>query len=96
MSARVENLATAAIQHGETPYHFRAFVVNETTVISLFHNAEIAELSGFGAGFLAGLRRGVWTNAIKLKDFPHIGARCVSQAASQRADFEIRRQCKGL
>jgi hypothetical protein len=46
MSARVENLATAAMQHGETPYHFRAFVVNETTVISLFHNSEIAALSG--------------------------------------------------
>jgi hypothetical protein len=46
MSARVENLATAAMQHGEIPYHLRAFVVNETTVISLFKKSEVAALSG--------------------------------------------------
>ena len=84
------------MQHGEIPYHFRAFGVNETTVISLFQNSEIAELSGFRAGFLDRLARSARTSAIKLKDFPYIGARGVFQSASQGADFEIRRQCKHL
>lgn len=52
MDALADNeLATAAIQHGEVPYHFRGFGVNETTVISPIQKAEIAELSGFPAGF---------------------------------------------
>lgn len=84
------------MQHGEIPYHLRAFVVNETTVIWLFQNSEIPELSGFVAGFLVRLGRGARRSAVKFKDFPHIGARGVSQAPSQRADFEIRRQCKDL
>ena len=50
MSAPAENLATVAVQHGEIPYHFRGFVVNESTVISAFQYFEIAALSGFGAG----------------------------------------------
>lgn len=84
------------MQHGEIPYHFRAFGVNETTVISLLQKSEIAALSGFGAGFLGRLAGGARRGAIKLKDFPYIGAGRVSQAASQGADFEIRGQCKGL
>ena len=84
------------MQHGEIPYHFRAFRVNETTVISLFQNTEIAALSGFGAGFLERLRRSDRPRAVKIKDFPHIGASRASQAASQGADFKIRRQCKDL
>lgn len=84
------------MQHGEIPYHFRAFPVNETTVISLFQDSEIAALSGLVAGFLAGLGRCVRSGAIKLKDFPHIGARRVFHAASQRADFEVCGQCKDL
>ena len=87
MCARVENLATAAMLHGEIPYHFRAFAVNETTVISLFQKSEIAALSGLQAGFhvLLGLR--TWWGAFKLKDFPYIGACRIFQAASQGADF---------
>lgn len=82
--------------HGEIPYHFRAFVVNETTVISLIQKLEIAALSGLQAGFLHLLGPGACWDAFKLKDFPYIGACRISQAASQRADFYIRRQCKDL
>jgi hypothetical protein len=42
------------MQHGEIPYHFRAFAVNETTGISAFQNFGIAVVLGFGAG----IRRG--------------------------------------
>jgi len=52
MDALADNeLATAAIQHGEVPYHFRGFGVNETTVISRIQKLGIAALLGFPAGF---------------------------------------------
>jgi len=46
MRATGRKLSTAAIQHGEIPYHLRRFAVNETTVISLFKRAKLAALLG--------------------------------------------------
>ena len=44
-------LSTAAIRHGENPYHFRGSRVNETTVISLFKKAGKGQFLGLPADF---------------------------------------------
>ena len=97
MSALADNLATAAVQHGEVPYHFRRFAVNETTVISVLQNSEIAALLGLQAGFDApGLGSRPRLMPTKLKDFPYIGDGGVPEAASQRADRQVGFECKEL